>query len=98
MGTSGNRDSYLASRTVLNDFTDDSLTISADSFVRSLDCSTYNPQPCLDPHNSKRRDLVSREKLHWKVTTLRMMLRGGVRVQSGLAAVCVRLGTTNAQV
>ncbi len=79
-------------------FTDNSLTISAGSFVRSLGCSTYNPQPCLDPPKSKRRDLVSREKLHWKVTTLRMMLHGAVRVQSGLAAVCARLGTTNAQV
>ncbi len=29
MGTSGNRDSQLASRNVLNDFTDDALVISA---------------------------------------------------------------------
>ncbi len=28
-------------------------------------------------------------KMYWKVTTLRTMLRGGVRVQSGCAAVCV---------
>ncbi len=27
--------------------------------------------------------------MYWKVTTLRMMLRGGVRVQSGRVAVCL---------
>ncbi len=31
MGTSGNRDCQLASRSVLNDFTDEALTISAGS-------------------------------------------------------------------
>ncbi len=33
--------------------------------------------------------LVKDGKMYWKVTTLRMMLRGGVRVQLGRAAVCV---------
>ncbi len=27
--------------------------------------------------------------MYWKVTSLRMMLRGGVRVQSGRAVVCL---------
>ncbi len=35
MGTSGNRDSHLTSRSALKDFTDDALSISADSFFKN---------------------------------------------------------------
>ncbi len=35
MGVSGNRDSQLASRNVLNDFTDDALTASAGSIFQN---------------------------------------------------------------
>ncbi len=35
MGTSGNRDNQLASGSVLNDFTGDALTISADSLLQN---------------------------------------------------------------
>ncbi len=41
MGTSGNRDSHLTSRSALKDFTDDALSISADSFFQKFD-STSN--------------------------------------------------------
>ncbi len=37
MGTSGNRDCQWASRSVLKDFTDDALTISATSFFPKWD-------------------------------------------------------------
>ncbi len=71
--------------------------------VRLLVCSSDNPQPCLDPPKSKghdgQRQISWVGKMYWKVTTLRMQLRGGVCVQSGRAAVfaCGRLGMANAQ-
>ncbi len=36
MGTSGNRDSQLAAKSVLTDFTDDALTISAGGFYSKM--------------------------------------------------------------
>ncbi len=34
--------------------------------------------------------------MHWKVTSLKTMLRGGVRVQSGRAAVCLPAAASGA--
>ncbi len=46
MGTSGNRDSQLASRSVLKDFTDDALTISAGSLIQDGTARTMHCIRC----------------------------------------------------
>ncbi len=43
MGTSGNRDSHLASRSVLNNVADDALTISNLNAFRERDCPKKHP-------------------------------------------------------
>ncbi len=55
--------------------------------VRLSVCSTYTLQPCFDPPKSKGT-LAKDGKMYLKVITLRMMIRGGMRIQSGHAAVC----------
>ncbi len=89
----GTRGHQLSSRSVLKDFTDDASTTSEGSFVRNR--LVLRTTPFKSDWNDGRRSKTG--NIYTENTALFLMLRGGVRVQSGSVAGCVFAWVTNTQ-